>query len=545
MPVGALVLITATLVGQAAPAAPARTDALAQAYLLFLQARDLEDRADVAGALSAFRRAAELCPESAEIRAALAELLARDGQADAALKEGASALAIEPDNRSAHRLLGLLQAEVASETKDAARASALVSEAIQHLEVVAADRLVDPVGEVTLGRLYVQAGRDAKAIDTLRLFLLDRPDDLDAAMLLATAYEHTGNLPAARDTLAAAAAGLRPDEPRLLTWLADLQEQTGDWRAAAGVWAQLVQAAPRNGSYRLRQATALANAGDAAGGRRVVAALIERSPQDADAWYLLSQIDRRAGERAQAEEDARRIIAIDAADPRGPLALASAKAAGREYRAVIDLLEPRVRNPRAEDVEQGWFAQMAAELAAAYGEAGDRGRAVSVLEAARRRDEKNAGLQFELGAAYERAKRFDRAEQTFREILAAHPGHADALNYLGYMLADRGARLDEAVVLISRALAIEHDNPSFLDSLGWAYVKQARLDRARDPLQRAAAALPTTSVVQDHLGELYFRLKLYREAVAAWDRALEGDRAGIDVGAITKKRNRAKAMAKE
>src|SRR5262249_54690891 len=103
-------------------------------------------------------------------------------------------------------------------------------------------------------------------------------------------------------------------------------------------------------------------------------------------------------------------------------------------------------------------------------------------------------------------------------------------------------KLPEAVDLISRALKIETDNPSFLDSLGWAYVQQANFTAARDPLQRAAAALPKDSVIQDHLAELYFRLKLYDDAVATWARALSGDRAGVDVGEITKKRNRAKGL---
>lgn len=535
-------LLMVSLAGQAPPPASSSADTLSQAYVLFFQGRELDDRDDAAGAIAAYRRALELVPDAAEVHAELAGVLARDRQTDAAIKTANGAIAIDPKNRTAHRILGLLKGEMAEQAGDQARAASLRSEAIASLEIVVADRLVDPTAELTLGRLYVQAGQFPKAIETLRLFLLDRPDYPDALLLLANAYEHTHDLASAIETLEAAAA-VQPDQARISTWLANLQEQSGRWTAAAAVWGRLAEAHPRNASYRNRQATALVNGGEISAGRQTLTRLTEQNPRDVGAWYLLSQVDRRAGDPARAEEDARRIAEIDPADPRGPLALAEAKAARGDYRGVVAVLDPLVREPRTADVENGWHARMAGHLASALAEIGDRTRAISVLEAAYRRDRRNTDLLFDLGAAYERARRFDRAEETLREVIASEPRNAAALNYLGYMLAEQGKKLDEAVELISRALAIQADNPSFLDSLGWAYVKQSKLDRARDPLQRAAAALPRTSVIQDHLAELYFRLKRYSDAVAAWDRALDGDREGIDVGAVTKKRDRARALA--
>jgi len=96
---------------------------------------------------------------------------------------------------------------------------------------------------------------------------------------------------------------------------------------------------------------------------------------------------------------------------------------------------------------------------------------------------------------------------------------------------------------VQRALALEPGNPSYLDSLGWAYFRQSKLELARPPLEQAVAALPQNSVILDHLGEVYFQLKRYREAARVWDRALAGDRRDIDVESITKKRDKAKALA--
>ena len=103
------------------------------------------------------------------------------------------------------------------------------------------------------------------------------------------------------------------------------------------------------------------------------------------------------------------------------------------------------------------------------------------------------------------------------------------------MLAERGQRLDEAVDLVQRALKLEPGNPSFLDSLGWAYYQQGKLDLADPPLTEAAAKMPNNSVIQDHLGDLRFKQRRFADAAAAWERSLTGDGESIDRAAIQKK----------
>src|SRR5687768_3444377 len=112
-------------------------------------------------------------------------------------------------------------------------------------------------------------------------------------------------------------------------------------------------------------------------------------------------------------------------------------------------------------------------------------------------------------------------------MIAEDPKNPDALNSFGYMLAERGQKLDEAVGFVQRALAIEPDNGAYLDSLGWAYYKQNRFEQAETPLRKAAAQLPTVSVIQDHLGDLLSRRGLLEEAIAAWQKALDGDGESI------------------
>ena len=145
--------------------------------------------------------------------------------------------------------------------------------------------------------------------------------------------------------------------------------------------------------------------------------------------------------------------------------------------------------------------------------------AVKMLQDAQQKFPADTTIPFELGAVLDKQKRFADAESAFRQVLSKDPDHAPALNYLGYMLAERGERLDESVDLLKKALAIEPDNGSYLDSLGWAYYKADKLDLAVTNLERAAEQLQTNSVIQDHYGDVLFKLSRFDDAIAAWNRA--------------------------
>jgi tetratricopeptide (TPR) repeat protein len=166
--------------------------------------------------------------------------------------------------------------------------------------------------------------------------------------------------------------------------------------------------------------------------------------------------------------------------------------------------------------------------------------AVKMLQDAQQKFPADTTISFELGAVLDKQKRFADAESAFRQVLSKDPEHAPALNYLGYMLAERGERLDESVDFLKKALAIEPDNGSYLDSLGWAYYKADKLDLAVINLERAAEQLQTNSVIQDHYGDVLFKLSRYDDAIAAWNRAIGGDGDSIDRATIDKKIRSAK-----
>jgi len=136
------------------------------------------------------------------------------------------------------------------------------------------------------------------------------------------------------------------------------------------------------------------------------------------------------------------------------------------------------------------------------------------------KDEKET-VVFMRGAMYEKLKQYDAAETEFRKALALNPGNASALNYLGYMLADRNVRLSEAQQLIQKALDRDPNNGAYLDSLGWVYYRMGKLEEAEQTLRRALERFPRDPTIHDHLGDVCFRQGRLKEAIVQWQNSLK------------------------
>ncbi len=455
-PILVLLLLTCAAPAAAQPAAPAAGDA----GYYFLLGRRHESMGDVDKAVAAYKQALTLAPNSAELRAELAGLYARQDRAVEAIDTAEEALTKDPDNREANRILGSIYAALAEQRlklRPGDDPALYVPRAIAALERARAQGPDTPV-DLTLGRLYLQTKSYDKAIALLRRVQLEQPGSSELAMMIATAEEGAGRTADAAETLREAIAD-NPKFFRGLIMLAELSEKQGEWDAAADAYAKAQALNPRI-DLASRRAAALINAGKAPAARDLLQPGAAKPDAEPMVLYLYATALRQSGDLAGAEAAARRLRAAAPNDPRGLYVLAQ-------------VLEQR--------------------------------------------------------------KDFDGAERALREILERDPEDATALNYLGYMLAERGQRLDEAVTLVQRALKLEPGNPSFLDSLGWAYYQQGKLDLADPPLTEAAGKLPSNSVIQDHLGDLRFKQRRFSDATAAWQRALNGDGESIDRPAIEKK----------
>jgi tetratricopeptide (TPR) repeat protein len=445
---------------QPAPAGVARED---PGYY-FLLARHFESAGRVDEAVQAYQKAILLDPGSAELRAELAGLYARQDKALEAVANAEAALVRDASNQEANRILGTIYAAFAErqlpmrQGEDPATYPALAIAALEKARGEGFDIGLDLV----LGRLYVQTRAFAKAVPLLTRVVENQPSLVDAAILLSAAQEGAGQPAHAVATLERVLAE-NPGSFRAQMRLAEIYEQDEQWNEAADALAKAQTLNPRASMIARRRAVALLSAGRAPESRDLLQAVLasgRAEAKDPVLLYLLAESQRQAKDLDAALASARKLLAADPEDVRG-----------------LHVLSLVLQ---------------------------DKGD-------------------------------MQGAEKALRDLIARDPLDANALNSLGYMLAERGERLEEAVALVQRALAIEPGNPSYLDSLGWAYFQQGRIDLADPPLTEAADKLKSSSVVQDHLGDLRFKQRRFADAAAAWERALGGDGQSIDRSKIQSK----------
>lgn len=122
---------------------------------------------------------------------------------------------------------------------------------------------------------------------------------------------------------------------------------------------------------------------------------------------------------------------------------------------------------------------------------------------------------FALGVPHDPAQ----AERWYAKAMAS--GSITAMNNLAYSWAERNVRLDEAQPLIKRVLAVEPDNSSYLDTLGWILFKQGRYETSVIPLCRASVLEPGHPEVAIHFGDALWMIGQFARARAQWQRALD------------------------
>jgi tetratricopeptide (TPR) repeat protein len=444
------------------------------------------------------------------------------------------------------------------------------ADAIKWLEEAAGE---NPALLGTLAELYGRQRRWTDAVTAYEQALRDAtPRTANPLRIgLATALLASGKpaeLARARDVLRQAVGGNRVDE-RALALLSQAERRTGDYQAAESTARRLISQNSRNARGYVVLAEALEEQ------RRfqpVIEALAPAATTfrgSADTAFALAMLLPHLGfayqELAQYDKAISTFEELNKLAPEDPSVigyLVQAHIAAKNYSQAAELahtarvkLPGDVRLARLEaqalrkggKVDRGLailedLARKQADepssyiaLAQGYADASRGAQAIKVLQDAQAKFPEESSITFELASVLEKQKKYSEAEAVFRQLIAKDPANAAALNYLGYMLADRGEKLNESVDLLKRALAIDPDNGSFLDSIGWAYYKDGKLDLALEHMKRAADQLPANSVVQDHYGDVLAKTGRWEDAIGAWTRALAGDGDSIDRGDIDKK----------
>ncbi len=153
-------------------------------------------------------------------------------------------------------------------------------------------------------------------------------------------------------------------------------------------------------------------------------------------------------------------------------------------------------------------------------EAKRSGEAFEVLEQLLKESPDDPELLYESALTAERIGRLEVFEARLRRLIALKPDDAHALNALGYSLADRNVRLDEAYDLIKKASDLKPQNPFIMDSLGWVLFRQGKVKEGLQLLQAAYKLRPDPEIAA-HIGEVLWVLGRQDEARAIWRSAAE------------------------
>jgi tetratricopeptide (TPR) repeat protein len=345
------------------------------------------------------------------------------------------------------------------------------------------------------GLALAAQGHNQEAGELLEKLRGARPTDLALAATLSKVHERAGHSDEAARVLAEidsglAKAGKQDEERQARLELAQVYYDAKQWDRVGETLQPLLRLGPKEEAVR---EPAVLLAADA---------LVQRKSYD-EALKLL--------DKAQAGQ------------PRPNLAAKRAEVLYRAGRA------PEAAG-RLEDLAGAKEPQAALAVAETYQRLDKYAESVPVLEKLLGRADPTLqgpslkAARFLLGAAYERTGKRDKAVVEFRRLLGADPEYHAALNYLGYMFAERGENLDEAQKLVERAVALEPDNGAYVDSLGWVYYRLGRFEQARAALERATRLEVGDGTVQEHLGDVYGAMGERDRAGDAYRRALELER---------------------
>jgi tetratricopeptide (TPR) repeat protein len=174
-------------------------------------------------------------------------------------------------------------------------------------------------------------------------------------------------------------------------------------------------------------------------------------------------------------------------------------------------------------------------LAVLYEEKEDFDEAVRMVEAARSLGPDSPEVIYQLGMLYEKKGDTARALSFMEEVLKNEPQHANALNFVGYTLAEQGINLDKAEEMVRKALELKPGEGYIIDSLGWVYFKKGNYRAALEELLKAHEALPEDPTIAEHVADVYVALSDKEKAISFYERARDLEKKDDKRKALEKK----------
>lgn len=505
----------------------------------FVEGMTFEERGEMDKALEAYRKVLNVDPGQSELASRVAVLLIQQEDFPQAIDVLKDAIKANPNDAEPYRQLAFIYAKYLKK----------MDQAIDYANRALALNPVDIEAYQRLCEIQLATGQKQKALDALERATKVRSDDasfwaqlgkLYAAVLFTSDSLPTPDeLKRVNEIFKKAAENAR-DNPAILKDVADYYASSQQLKEAIPLYLRVIELQPDDANAREKLATGFILTNQRGKAVELLEQIIKEHPEKYEPYDLLAQVlddEARSLQRENRLDEAKAKFAKGAANyeqsllinPNHPgtyLRLAELLIGPLKdpERAVKFLEEARRRFPGAPEIVY--------YLAIAQREAKQTQRAVATFEEALHEAQLdqdneiiNAKFYFNYGVTAEQAGLFEKAADLLRRSIAFDPANAaEAYNYLGYMWADHDMHLDEAREMIQRALQIEPNNGSYLDSLGWVEFKQGKFDQALVDLLRAAKNLDREDpIVFEHIGDTYLKLHRVPEALKSWQKAFALD----------------------
>jgi tetratricopeptide (TPR) repeat protein len=390
--------------------------------------------------------------------------------------------------------------------------------------------------------LFLSCLRDRHPQEALKV--LDeagRRSDVDAEFLvgLAELYTTLGlQVPAQKATtqpkaLAALnrAAKLGPITPMLRLKLADGFNLLGESTKAAQLYLEVLKQPPDLPMVEERVRANLTNiylhGSDHKGATEQLQAILRRDPTNPQAYYYLGRLSLEDKKPAEAVDYFSKAVLLSPELETAYYYLALAQMESEKTKEALATLD-KARQKFPPTFAMEFYTALAYSRQKAYAEALQHFVAAEIVAKGTDPSQLNEGFYFQLGATSERKGDYAQAEKYFEKCLQLAPAFAEAQNYLGYMWAERGEKLEKARELIEKALKAEPKNAAFLDSMAWVLFK---LNHPQEALSYALKAAELSeqpdATVFDHIADIYAALKQSEKAREYWRKsfALEPNEA--------------------
>ena len=316
-------------------------------------------------------------------------------------------------------------------------------------------------------------------------------------------------------------AKARLESPEQQVVLADAYTVTGDSSQALAILRQVVDSAPHVALAREKLVDLYLRENRIAEAVEQLDTLLAENPENASAHYLLGSIAADSQEFEKALSHYEKSIKIRPEFESPYYEMVGLYLNMREPRKALEVLSrARVRFPKRFLGE--FYTGIALASLRRTEEALVHLVEAEAIATKQTPQRLTPFFYFQLGSMYERNGNLTLAEEKFLRSLEANPDDAETLNYLGYMWAEKGRKLDQAAKWISKAMELEPDSAAIQDSMGWVLYQQGDYKKALPYLLNAEAGLDQPDpVILDHLGDVYRALGKDAEALEAWRNSLE------------------------